>query len=100
MFHVTLKENFESIMLSGLIPQVGERSMQLGEKPGVFLFPTEEDMDTALGQWLGDEYEEEDELFALKVTLKDDFHLEEPVEFERVARSIIEPNCIEFYKEA
>lgn len=99
LYHVTKKENFDSIMKHGLIPQIGERSEQLNEEKGIFLFPTFEDMDTALGQWLGWEFEDDDELYALTVVLPDDFPLEEPVGFERVSRIPISPECIAFHSE-
>lgn len=97
LYHVTPLEKMESILKEGLIPQVGERSAQLNEEPGVFLFPDYEDCETALGSWLGDEFEDE-ELVSLKVTLPDDFPLETPVEYERVSRQHIDAKYIEFYK--
>lgn len=62
-YHVTKTSNLKSIMKHGLIPQIGERSAELGESEGVFLFKSEHDMNTALSQWLGDWYnDKEDEL--------------------------------------
>lgn len=99
LYHVTLKRNLKSIMKYGLIPQVGERSAKLNEELGVFLFPSVEDMELALEQWLGDEFDEEEELISLKVFVPDDFPLEEPVEYERVVRTRIPPEWIEFFRE-
>lgn len=61
-FHVTLKSNIESILKSGLVPQIGERSEILGElEPAVYLFRTFEECDNALWNWLGEEFEDLDE---------------------------------------
>lgn len=49
-YHVSEKKNLESIMKNGLIPQVGERSKEFNEAPSVFLFPTKDDTELALGQ--------------------------------------------------
>jgi len=77
-YHVTLRENLSSILNNGLIPSIGERSSQLTEDSlplesikRVYLFPTKDDCDTALGQWLGDEFEdvEEDGLVIIEVDL-------------------------------
>lgn len=97
VYHVTKKENFNSIMEKGLIPQIGERSELLNEKEGIFLFPSIEDMETALQQWLSWEFEDEDELYSLEINLPLDFPLEKTVEFERVSRLPIEPNYIKYH---
>lgn len=100
LFHVTPKTNLPSILNTGLIPQVGERSEQLKEEPGVFLFLSYEDCETALSQWLGEQFEDPyEELVSLKITLPNDFPLEETCEWELVSRTIIEPKYIEFFKD-
>lgn len=105
-YHVSLKENLESIMNKGLIPQIGERSMELGEDEAVFLFPTKEDMDTALGQWLGDWFEaevdesEEVVLMSLEITLPDDFLiLDSSVDYEKISKDTIPPQYIKYLKD-
>ena len=67
-YHVTLKENLSGILKKGIIPAVGERSSSTsssGESlesiPRVYLFPSREDLNTALSQWLGDEFDDVDE---------------------------------------
>lgn len=99
-YHVTPQENMASIRAEGLIPQVGERSKKLSEPPSVFLFPTIEDMETALGSWLGEEFEDyEEELVSLKISLPANFLLEPPeVNWERVSRITIPPEYIEFFR--
>ena len=47
-------------MKVGLEPRIGERSKEIGEtEKAVYLFPTIDDMNCALGQWLGDWYNDE-----------------------------------------
>ena len=54
-YHVTPVENIPSILEHGLLPRIGENSADFGETiPAVFCFPTLQDCDTALGQWLGE----------------------------------------------
>lgn len=77
-YHVTLSKNVKSILNKGLIPKLGERSLEIGEKEKlIFLFPSEEDMECAVMQWLGDWYEdkygENVKLSCLKINLPYDF---------------------------
>lgn len=90
-YHVTKKENLELILKNGLIPQVGERSLDCGEnEPLVYLFPTKEDMNFALGGWLGDCFDEDEELVSLELTLPDTFPIYEgDVEYEAISKVII-----------
>lgn len=82
-YHVTSSKNLPLILKEGLLPLVGERSIDIGEQvPRVYLFPTIDDMETALMNWLGewyDEYEEEtgekEELFSLKVLIPDSIEI-------------------------
>lgn len=72
LYHVTPASNIKSIMKKGLLPRVGERSAQLGERKAVFLFPTMEDAEEAVGNWLGDEFDDEENLALLEITLDSD----------------------------
>lgn len=104
-YHVTLMDNLNSIMEKGLIPTIGERSEDCGENEElIYLFPTLDDMETALGSWLGEwyngNYGEDIVLASLEINLPDDFpiYLGE-VEYEVVSRKVIEPKFIKFFKE-
>lgn len=105
MYHVSLKSNLESIMRHGLTPRIGERSVEIGEKePAVYLFPNIEDMEFALGQWLGDwyndEYGEDIPLMSLEITVPYDFPIENgEVEYEKICKHIIQPKYIKFLKD-
>jgi hypothetical protein len=102
-YHVTRKDAFlNSIRYEGLVPRIGNRSILLNEKPGIFLFPTVEDMEYALSNWLGEILEEEGddvEFVSLKVMLLDSFPLESPVEYERISRIPIPPHRIKYFRD-
>lgn len=93
-YHVTKKENLPSILRNGIIPQIGERSSDCKEQfPYVFLFPSEEDKNTALSSWLGLCFDENEELVSLKLDLPDEFPIKAgDVEFE-VLSEITIPSC-------
>ena len=59
-YHVTPSSNAKSIEKYGLLPRTGPRSAALRE-PGnrVYLFDSYESMETALMNWLGDEFGDE-----------------------------------------
>src|SRR5690554_3767284 len=83
-FHVTLAENCESILATGLQARIGPRSRMLESRPAVFLFPDRQSCDTALSTWLGDEFEDvpEDGLVILAVDITG-LPYQFSVEFER-----------------
>ena len=72
-YHVTLTKNVASIMKTGLKPMVGDRAQQIEGKPAVFLFKTIDDMEDAILNWLGDEFDEDESLTLLKVNLPPNF---------------------------
>ena len=104
-YHVSLMSNLESIMEKGLIPQIGERSVDIGETvEAVYLFPSFEDMENALMNWLGewyiDEYDEDVPLMSLEISLPDDFPIKDgEVEYEKISEVIISPKYIKFLRE-
>lgn len=70
MFHVTPASNLPAILKRGLLPRVGERSRDFGEpQPRVYLFPTLTDCDTALGQWLGEWFCDQEDMAGEEVAL-------------------------------
>lgn len=104
-YHVTLLSNLESILKDGLLPKVGERSMQAREsKPAVYLFPSIEDMEDALMNWLGDLfidfYGENTPLAVLEVNLPLGFPIKKgEVEYESISEVTIPPIYISFIRE-
>lgn len=65
-YHVASRANLEAITKEGLAPRVGERSARLGEAESrIYLFDSQASAEDALGSWLGDEYDDDDELVLL-----------------------------------
>lgn len=57
-------------MKHGLVPSIGVRSAEFGEvKQAIYLFPDEIAMTDALGNWLGECFEEFDNLAVLQVDI-------------------------------
>lgn len=60
-FHVTDKENLNSILQNGLIPQIGARAKEIGETAeAIYLFSDHKEMNNALYNWLGEAFDETD----------------------------------------
>jgi len=67
-FHIARRADVESIMATGLKPSIGERSESLGEDaPRVYLFDSRTSAEEGLMSWLGDEFDEDEELVLLSV---------------------------------
>lgn len=95
-YHVTPTENLDNIRKHGLVPTVGERSQELDELPGVFLFPSLNDVISAVMNWLGDAFEDDVSLTLLQVSV-DEAMLESVVEWEFICRDSILPEFIEIH---
>lgn len=110
-FHVTLMENISSIKENGLIPQIGYFSALAEEStPSVYLFSSFDNMQNALYNWLGEQFEkyceennidfENLELVICVVDLPKNIKIEGDEDFYEVCVSeTIPPNCISFYSE-
>lgn len=98
-YHVTPKSNLPSILKNGLIPTIGERSKLLETIPKVYLFPSKENLETALLNWLGEEFEDlQEDLIILEIDLSDTIYQKEA--FELTVSEIIKPDLIlNFYDE-
>ena len=106
-FHVTPMENVQNIMEHGLVPQIGERSGAQGEEtPAIYLFPTRDDMDNALSNWLGEWFEDtygpDAELAVIKVSLPKDVyvHYDRTVPYECYVTDPIPSKQLFFFTEA
>lgn len=66
LFHVTNAQNLPSILREGLLPHVPQ-DME-GEPSGVYLFTDFATMGDAVMNWLGDRFDEEDELVLLTLS--------------------------------
>lgn len=93
LYHVTLASNLPSILERGLIPAVGPRSAAFGEeKPAVYFFRSLDDVEDALVNWLGEEFDEDERIIVIEARLPDDASIEEEA-FETRVRSIVPP-CV------
>ena len=72
LYHVAKRRNLRSIERNGLRVMV-PRDME-GEEAGVYLFRSREDAEEALMNWLGDRFDEDEELVLIKV---DDRYVDE-----------------------
>ena len=69
-YHVTPERNLIKIQKIGLVPHIGTNSSSYGETEGrIYLFPTPLDADDAVMNWLGDLYDEDDQLALLAVDI-------------------------------
>lgn len=86
VYHITPSINLKSIEQHGLIPQIGSNAQAIGEtKPVIYLFSTIEDSDTALGSWLGDLYDDDEDLIRLTITCPKNLIHSSTVEYEHVS---------------
>lgn len=68
VYHVTPASNLTAIYAQGLVPQIGPRSRLAREsRPAVYCFPTQEAMETALSNWLGEQFDLDEELVVLQI---------------------------------
>lgn len=70
LYHITAHKDTPSILKSGLHPHIGERARMRGEtEPAVYLFRSLGDIETAMLNWLGDVFREDEPLDILEVNL-------------------------------
>jgi len=96
VYHVTLASNLDSIMKAGLRPQVGARSNKItGEQSAIYCFPDKHSVENAMMNWLGDEFDEDEELALLEIDTRNLTGEYTPnAEFEIAITSLIPPNRI------
>ncbi len=97
-YHISPSSNRRSILKNGLIPQIGNNSESLGEiEDGIYLFPSMDDLENALSNWLGELYDDDEiELDIFEVTLPENFPLESDVEYEVRSLTQIPPKYISY----
>lgn len=96
LYHVTPSANIPSILQGGLVPQLGQRSAIAGETvPAVFCFASLDEVETALMNWLGDYFDEDEQLSLLQVDITPDARLGEGAEYEVVVLSSIPAVAVE-----
>jgi hypothetical protein len=73
-YHVTLKKNLKSILENGLKPSKIKRGKGFEQiEPCVYLFKTIEEADDGVCNWLGDCFDENDELVLLEISELTDY---------------------------
>lgn len=95
-YHVTPARNVRDILTKGLIPKRGSLSSK-GNEPedAIFLFADLDSVENALMNWLGDEFEDEEQLSLLAVILD---LKPAPNHFETVVHNPIPPSAIKLIK--
>lgn len=98
-YHVCKDTNLPNILKMGLLVSQGDRSSQMEEEPSVFLFRDKNSAYDAISNWLGDEFEEDEILDLLQISLPSDFPLtDDPRMFEVVSKRDIPPSFIRLLK--
>lgn len=76
-FHVSSSINREMIQTKGLIVGIGPRSEKMEEaQPAIYLFKSVEDAEDAVSNWLGEEFDEDEELDLYQVDIPSNWHYE------------------------
>lgn len=68
-YHITTYDMVRSILKYGLIPKIGKRSKKLETSKAIHLFKSKNDVEDALMNWLGDEFDEDTRLVLLKIQI-------------------------------
>lgn len=93
-YHITPTKNLKRIMSVGLNPKLGKRSKKIaGEQAGIYLFPDKDSAEDALMNWLGDEFDEDEELTLLSVNI-DGLKTASGAGYEIIVKDIIDPSRI------
>lgn len=96
VYHITPAQNLRSIMQHGLKPQVGDRSVKLSnELTAVYCFPDKSSLEDAMTNWLGDEFDEDEQLALLSINTSNLQGSYTPnAEYEVAITSVIPPSNI------
>jgi hypothetical protein len=95
-YHITPQRNVPSILENGLIPSIGPRSLALGEEtPASYHFSSPDDLIDGLQNWLLDEFDEDEPIALLAISVNPRENEFIQVHFEHQCRSVITPKYIE-----
>lgn len=71
-YHVTPARNLDSIIQRGLLPSIGAHSEAANEpRAAVYLFSSIDALEDGLTNWLGDQFDDGEQLAVLKVAIPD-----------------------------
>lgn len=94
LYHLTPSKNLPSILQIGLIPQIGERSQEIGEStPAIYAFLNMISVEDSLLGWLGDCFEEET-LSLIEITPPTNLQFEFIGGYEIIIKSSIPVECL------
>lgn len=93
-YHVTLAKNLSKIGKFGLQLKTGKRSQRLSEEPSIFLFPTIDDAEDGVSNWLGDEFPDDEPLALLEVIIPQNAIVVSEVDWEIQVKTPIPPENI------
>lgn len=98
MYHVTPLKNLESIKKHGLIAKIGPRSQKIGEPvSAIYLFPELGYANDAVANWLGDEFDDDEDLIILPINVtEDDVERAPNIDYERASLADIPAKLIDF----
>ena len=72
VYHVTPTCHVFDILEQGLLPGIGPRSHELGEEVArIYVFTDLATLDDALGNWLGNAFDEDEELSIIELSVDD-----------------------------
>ena len=92
-YHVTHKKNVRSIMKNGILPKINR---DMNDIKAVFLFDNMNTLEDAMMNWLGDKFDEDDELVVLTIDKKQlkNIQYDKDVGYEYYTKEIIKPSAI------
>lgn len=98
MYHVTPLKNLESIKKHGLLVKIGPRSKKIGEPVrAIYLFPELGYANDAVANWLGDEFDDDEDLIILPINVtEDDVERAPDIDYERASLADIPAKLIDF----
>jgi len=95
LYHVTPEHNLPSILAGGLHPVIGPRSEIAGEVvPSIYCFPNRTEVENALGNWLGDQFDEDEPLVILELLCPVEQREREGAGYEVVVTEPVPPAAI------
>lgn len=99
VYHVTPTRNIKKIMQQGLIPAVGDRSKKItDEKSGIFTFPDKTSAEDAIMNWLGDEFDDDEDLSLLAINI-DGLRTTKGADYEIIVTDKINPSRIKIVQD-
>lgn len=95
IWHVTPTKNIFDILEQGLVPAIGPRSEEIGEdEPQIYVFTDPVTMEDAICNWLGEAFEEDEELSIIELDIAPERLVIPEDLYEAYILETVEPSCI------